>query len=127
LSAGFQEGGFGSAQASPAGAGPGVTSDSDLQTTPVICPQLAFRPLVAGCESLLRPISGGGLASTGLSIVSGLAGLLAIVTGWLVYRRSSATAGASRTITSVGSGLLPARRFALAAVVRRVAVIRIHR
>jgi hypothetical protein len=92
----------------------------------VICPQLVFRPLVAGCESLLRPLNGGGLASTGLSIVFGLTGLLAIVTGWLVYRRSSATVAASRPITSASIGLLPARRLALVAVVRRVVVTRIH-
>jgi hypothetical protein len=119
LSSGFQEGGFGSALARPAGSGPGLTADPDLQSTPVICPQLAFQPLIAGCESLLRPVSGGGLASTGLSIIFGLTGLLAIVTGWLLYRRPGVAAIASRAITSFGIGLLPAHRIALPAVGRR--------
>ena len=82
FSMGLAEGGFGSARA--------VRSDpsgpSGLET-PVICPQLAFQPLVSGCQALLGPIGGGALAQTGASILLGLFGLLAVCAGFLVYRR----------------------------------------
>jgi hypothetical protein len=50
---------------------------------------------VAGCESLPTPGGGSGLAATGTPIVVGLAGLLLIVLGWLVYRRSARSRSAA--------------------------------
>jgi len=73
------------------------------QSVPVICSQLVFRALVSGCQALLGPIGGGGLAATGTPLLTGLAGALLVLVGALIYwrsRRPSRTAngadGASR-------------------------------
>ena len=58
------------------------------QDTPVICSQLVFHPAVAGCEALLGPISGRGLAPTGTPLLTGLAGMVLILVGWLTCTRS---------------------------------------
>jgi hypothetical protein len=84
LSAGLSEAAFGtslSASVNPASADTG-------QGTPMVCPELVFAPLIAGCQTLFNPANGTGLASTGMPILSGLAGLLLIGIGGLVYRRS---------------------------------------
>jgi hypothetical protein len=59
----------------------------------MICPQLAFTPLVDGCKSVLGPLLGplDELAHTGSPIVLGLGGLLMMAVGALVYLRSSST------------------------------------
>jgi hypothetical protein len=93
LSAGLSEAAFGtslSASVNPASADTG-------QGTPMVCPELVFAPLIAGCQTLFNPANGSvpGLASTGMPILSGLAGLLLIGIGGLVYRRSRPLAGAA--------------------------------
>ncbi len=55
---------------------------------PVVCPLLVFRPLVAGCQSILGPITGRGLAATGWPILTTLLGLLLILIGIATYLRS---------------------------------------
>jgi hypothetical protein len=63
-----------------------------LQSAPMICPQLAFAPLVSGCETVLGPLNGPvgeKLAHTGTPIVLGLAGLFLVGIGTVLYRRSS--------------------------------------
>jgi hypothetical protein len=54
---------------------------------PVVCSQLVFRPLVAGCQALIGPITGRGLAPTGTPLLIGLVGMLLILAGWLTCRR----------------------------------------
>ncbi|MDQ6789224.1 MAG: hypothetical protein M3075_00935 [Candidatus Dormibacteraeota bacterium] len=93
LSAGLSEAAFGtslSASVNPASADTG-------QGIPMVCPELVFAPLIAGCQTLFNPANGSvpGLASTGMPILSGLAGLLLIGIGGLVYRRSRHLAGAA--------------------------------
>jgi hypothetical protein len=93
LSAGLSEAAFGtslSASVNPASADTG-------QGTPMVCPELVFAPLVAGCQTLFNPVTGRvpGLASTGMPILSGLAGLLLIGIGGLVFRRSRPLAEAA--------------------------------
>jgi hypothetical protein len=93
LSAGLSEAAFGtslSASVNPASADTG-------QGTPMVCPVLVFAPLIAGCQTLFNPANGSvpGLASTGMPILSGLAGLLLIGIGSLVYRRSRPLAEAA--------------------------------
>jgi hypothetical protein len=128
LSAGFQEGGFGSAPPGSAGpgAGSGLVADPGQQA-PLVCPQLVFRPLIGGCESLLNPITRQGLASTGLSILLAVSGLLAMGAGWLVYRRSSARAGGMRPISSAGIGFGPAPRISPGLIARLLAFERVRR
>jgi hypothetical protein len=96
LSAGLSEAAFGtslSASVNPASAASADTG----QGTPMVCPELVFAPLIAGCQTLFNPANGSvpGLASTGMPILSGLAGLLLIGIGGLVYRRSRPLAGAA--------------------------------
>jgi hypothetical protein len=93
LSAGLSEAAFGtslSASVNPASADAG-------QGTPMVCPELVFAPLIVGCQTLFNPANGSvpGLASTGMPILSGLAGLLLIGIGSLVYRRSRTLAEAA--------------------------------
>jgi hypothetical protein len=74
--------------AATAQAGRGAPSES----IPMICPQLAFAPLVSGCESVLGPLNGPvgeQLAHTGTPIAIGLAGLFFVALGAVLYRRSS--------------------------------------
>ncbi|MDQ6744117.1 MAG: hypothetical protein M3Z97_14595, partial [Candidatus Dormibacteraeota bacterium] len=62
------------------------------QSAPMICPQLAFAPLVSGCESVLGPLNGPvgeTLAHTGTPIAIGVAGLFLLGLGGVLYRRSS--------------------------------------
>jgi hypothetical protein len=91
LSAGLSEAAFGTSLS--ASVNPGASTDTG-QGTPMVCPELVFAPLVAGCETLFNPVTGKvpGLASTGLPILSGLAGLLLIAIGCLLYRRSRPSA-----------------------------------
>jgi hypothetical protein len=58
------------------------------QNAPAICSQLVFHPLVAGCQTLLGPISGNGLAPTGTPLLTGVVGVLLILVGGLTSRRS---------------------------------------
>jgi hypothetical protein len=93
---------------------------------PVFCPQLAFRPLVAGCEALSNPITGGGLADTGLPILIGLTGLLMVGAGWLLHVRSRAADCVPRPVTAVGPGVPPRRR-GVGAIARILVVQRVRR
>jgi hypothetical protein len=92
----------------------------------VFCPQLAFRPLVAGCETLFNPITGGGLAETGLPILIGLTGLLTVGAGWLLYVRSGAADRVPRPVTAAGTGVTPRRR-GVGAIARTLALQRARR
>jgi hypothetical protein len=67
------------------------------QDAPVICSQLVFRPLVAGCQALLGPIGGRGLASTGTPLLTGLVGVLLILIGGLTSRSSRRRRAANGT------------------------------
>jgi LPXTG-motif cell wall-anchored protein len=81
-------GGAGSAGASPAGASPALQDPGPVAT---ICPQLAFTPLITGCQTVLAPLSGpvlSRLAHTGSPILLALAGLLLVGLGAILYRRS---------------------------------------
>lgn len=74
--------------------GPGADGASGLLgppglDVPVICSQVVFQPLIAGCSSLLGPITGGGLARTGTPIEAGLLGLLLVLLGAVMYRLSA--------------------------------------
>jgi hypothetical protein len=92
----------------------------------VFCPHLAFRPLVVGCEALSNPITGGGLAETGLPLLIGLTGLTMVGAGWLLYVRSRAADPVTRPISAVGIAAAPRRR-GLGAIARTLAVQRIRR
>jgi hypothetical protein len=88
----------GSSGAAVAGSNPtGQASPVSASSQPVstICPQLTFAPLVTGCQSVLGPLNGPlsgpvgqNLAHTGTPIALGLAGLLLIGLGAVLYRRS---------------------------------------
>jgi hypothetical protein len=76
-------------------AGPGDGArGSDLRgipaglRVPVICSEIVFQPLIAGCSSLLGPITGGGLARTGTPVEAALIGLLLVLVGAVMYRLS---------------------------------------
>jgi hypothetical protein len=127
LTAGLQQAGFPSSRAGLNGSGTqqGVAADVGQQGT-VFCPQLAFRPLVVGCESLFNPITGEALAKTGLSILIGLTGLLTIGVGWLLYVRSRAADRVMRPTTSAGIVAGPRRR-GLGAIARTLTVERVQR
>jgi hypothetical protein len=96
LSAGLEQSGFGSSGArasDPAAVAPG-------QEPSLFCPQLAFQPLVNGCQALLNPGGTfGGLANTGSPILIALTGWFLIATGWLLYRRSRASAVSTTSAT----------------------------
>jgi hypothetical protein len=84
LNPGLEQSGFGSA----AGAGGSAAVVPDQQPS-LFCPQLAFEPLVSGCQAILNPGTLGRLANTGSPALIALAGWLLIATGSLVYRRST--------------------------------------
>ncbi|MBJ7598478.1 hypothetical protein, partial [Candidatus Nephthysia bennettiae] len=78
------------------------------ESAPMICPQLAFAPLVSGCEAVLGPLNGPvgeKLAHTGTPIALGLAGLFFIGLGTVLYRRSSRTRtfGPLRRVRGLGT------------------------
>jgi hypothetical protein len=64
----------------------GIPAELDV---PVICSEIVFQPLIAGCSSLLGPITGGGLARTGTPVEAGLIGLLLVLLGAVMYRLSA--------------------------------------
>jgi len=78
----------GSGAAAEAAREPFASIRATGQGAPVICSQLVFRPLVSGCQALLGPIGGGGLAATGTPLLTGLAGALLILVGGLMWWRS---------------------------------------
>jgi hypothetical protein len=84
LSSGLEQSGFGS---SGAGAGGSAAVTPDQQSS-LFCPQLAFQPLISGCQAVFEPGTSGGLANTGTPILIALVGWFLIGTGSLVYRRS---------------------------------------
>ena len=67
----------------------GLASSPAGPDVPGICSQVVFQPLIAGCSSLLGPITGGGLAHTGTPVEAGLLGLLLVLLGAVMYRRSA--------------------------------------
>jgi len=110
LTAGLEQAGSPSSGGVLTGSGsPGAATDTGPQAS-VFCPQLAFRPLVAGCEALSNPITSGGLAETGLPILIGLTGLLMVGAGWLLYVRSRAADPVTRPTASVGIASARRRR-----------------
>jgi len=66
----------------------GIASSPAGPDVPGICSQVVFQPLIAGCSSLLGPITGGGLAHTGTPLEAGLLGLLLVLLGAVMYGRS---------------------------------------
>lgn len=89
--------------------GPEASVRAADQDTPVICSQLVFRPAVAGCEALLGPITGRGLAPTGTPLLTGLAGMLLILVGWLICARSRRRGRTASQSAGVTGGQPPAR------------------
>jgi LPXTG-motif cell wall-anchored protein len=70
-----------------------AATDPSLQgPSPVatVCPQLAFAPMISGCQTVLGPLSDplSRLAHTGTPVALALAGLIFMVLGALIYRRS---------------------------------------
>lgn len=93
----------GAASADPPGHGPAGDATeppgpvrATSQDAPVICSQLVFRPLVAGCQALLGPIGGAGLAPTGVPLLTGLVGVLLILVGGMTSWRSGHRGGAGK-------------------------------
>jgi hypothetical protein len=125
LTAGLEQAGSPSSRSVLTGSG-SQGAATDAGQTPVFCPQLAFQPLVAGCEALSNPITGGGLAETGLPILIGLTGLLVVGAGWLLYVRSRAADPVTGAIAAVGIAAAPRRR-GLGAIARTLAVQRLRR
>jgi hypothetical protein len=84
----------GSAASTSGSAGAGTTAtDPSLQgPSPVatVCPQLAFAPMISGCQTVLAPLNGplSRLAHTGTPIALALAGLVFMVLGAIIYRRT---------------------------------------
>jgi LPXTG-motif cell wall-anchored protein len=74
------------------GAGTAATDPALQDPSPVatVCPQLAFAPMISGCQLVLGPLSGplSRLAHTGTPIALALAGLVFIVLGAIIFRRS---------------------------------------
>jgi hypothetical protein len=126
LTAGLEQAGSPSAQGGLSGSGtPGTATDAGQQPS-LFCPQLAFRPLIVGCLPISNPITGGGLANTGLPILIGLTGLLTMGAGWLLYVRSRAADPVTRPITAFGIAAATRRR-GLVAIARTLPVERIRR
>ena len=122
LTAGLEQAGSPSASGGLIGSGAqGAAADSGL-----FCPELVFRPLVVGCVPLPNPITGGGLANTGLPILIGLTGLLTMAAGWVLYVRSRAADPVTRPITAFGIAVATRRR-GLVAIARTLPVERIRR